>query len=401
MSTLTVKLPRLHIGQQMAREASSRFSVLCCGRRWGKTAYCIENAMQAILSGYRFGWFAPDYKTLLDAYRNIELIGADIVRSANQSEKRMTFITGGIIDFWTLQNKDAGRSRKYHGVVCDEVAIIPNFLSIWNNAILPTLADYGGSAIFASTPKGINDFHTLYQLAETNELWSSYHAPTTQNPFIASSEIAVQRATMSDRAFKQEILAEFVTSDGGVFRHVSRLATAQRQERGIAGHSYIIGIDTAYVNDFTAIVVVDVTTREVVWMDRFNMLDTTIQVSRIASAHERFSNSVLVIERNGAMAVIEQCVARGLHVVPFTTTAQSKPQIIQRLEAAIDREQIRLIDDPILISELSAYESKKSASGHISYEGRPHDDTVMALAIAWSRADVQLAAVSSKGTKLY
>ncbi len=383
-----IKLPKLHIGQQQAKQTSKRFTVLCCGRRWGKTAFCTNPAIENVLEGRLVGWFAPDYKTLTEAYRTIEEKVRPVIVSANKSEKRIVLSTGGIIDFWTLQNKDAGRSRRYHLVVADEVAIIPSFLKIWQSAMLPTLADFGGKAIFASTPKGLNDFNALYKLAESSpELWSSYHAPTSQNPYIDSLEIEIMRSTMSDKEFSQEILAEFVNHEGGVFRHITDASVAVRQERAIDGHSYVIGVDTAYTNDFTVIMVVDATTKEAVWYDRFNMLDTTIQVSRIASAVNRFPNSQLVIEQNGAMAVIEMCVASGLTVRPFLTSAQSKPKLIQKLEAGFDRGLLKIISDPILTSELLGYQAKRSASGSITYEGLPHDDTVMALAIAWYHAD--------------
>ena len=44
----------------------------------------------------------------------------------------------------------------------------------------------------------------------------------------------------------------------------------------------------------------------------------------------------------------------------------------------------KIINDPILIGELQAYESKRTASG-FSYSAPDgmHDDTVMATAIAW------------------
>ncbi|MGK3947049.1 hypothetical protein ABK046_52855, partial [Streptomyces caeruleatus] len=55
------------------------------------------------------------------------------------------------------------------------------------------------------------------------------------------------------------------------------------------------------------------------------------------------------------------------------------------LELAFERGDIQLLDDENQINELMAYQSEKLPSGLVRY-GSPdglHDDTVMALAIAW------------------
>jgi len=77
--------------------------------------------------------------------------------------------------------------------------------------------------------------------------------------------------------------------------------------------------------------------------------------------------------------------ADGLPVAGFLTTGPSKAGIIQGLALAFERETIRIPNDPVLIGELQAFEGSRSPSGNMRY-GAPaglHDDTVMALAIAW------------------
>ena len=53
---------------------------------------------------------------------------------------------------------------------------------------------------------------------------------------------------------------------------------------------------------------------------------------------------------------------------------------------AFERMVIRIVNDPVLVSELVAYQAERPSSGMMRY-GAPsgqHDDTVMALALAWS-----------------
>lgn len=82
--------------------------------------------------------------------------------------------------------------------------------------------------------------------------------------------------------------------------------------------------------------------------------------------------------------LIEQLQRAGLPVVAFTTTAASKPILIDDLTLAFERRALRIIPDPVLINELQSYEGQRMATG-MRY-GAPagmHDDTVIALALAY------------------
>jgi hypothetical protein len=83
--------------------------------------------------------------------------------------------------------------------------------------------------------------------------------------------------------------------------------------------------------------------------------------------------------------VIEQLRREKLPVQPFTTSNASKAAVIEALTLAFERDDIQILRDPILLSELQAYQAETLPSGLLRY-GAPsgqHDDTVMALAMAW------------------
>ena len=68
------------------------------------------------------------------------------------------------------------------------------------------------------------------------------------------------------------------------------------------------------------------------------------------------------------------------------TTIATKTVIIETLALAFERGDVRILADPVLIGELQAYEMERLPSGLMRYsapEGM-HDDTVMALALAWA-----------------
>jgi hypothetical protein len=83
--------------------------------------------------------------------------------------------------------------------------------------------------------------------------------------------------------------------------------------------------------------------------------------------------------------LIDALRREGLPMQGFTTSASSKVAIIEGLALAIEKGNVRLLDDATQKAELQAYDMKRLPGGGYRY-GAPegiHDDTVMALAIAW------------------
>ena len=87
--------------------------------------------------------------------------------------------------------------------------------------------------------------------------------------------------------------------------------------------------------------------------------------------------------------LIEQMQREGLPVQPFTTTNASKQQAVDALALAFERGEIEILPDRTLIGELQAFEARRLPSGLLRYEAPQgmHDDTVIALALAWQGLD--------------
>lgn len=387
---VTVTLTRPHAAQARVLAESARFNVMTCGRRFGKTMLGIERASRAALDGYPVGWFAPSYKDSAEAWREIKRTLAGVTAKRSEQEKRLELITGGVIEVWTLMDPDSGRGRKYRRIVVDEAAKIAKLEEAWTETLRPTLADYRGDAWFLSTPKGRNYFWRLFNLAAEYEDWRAWQMPTSANPFIHPDEIEDARRQLPQSAFAQEYLAEFTDDAGAVFRNVRacvdpRLSEAQpRPDRHYYG-----GLDWAQLNDFTVIAVMD-DTGALVALDRFNQVAWGIQYNRVKTATERWGLTSGQAELNSIGSPnLEQLQAQGLSQWRgFTTTSESKSEIILALALAFERSEIRIPDDPVLIAELESFEATRLPSGKWRYsapEGM-HDDTVIALALAWHGA---------------
>jgi hypothetical protein len=384
-TTLTLPKP-LAWQQQVVREAA-RFNVVNVGRRAGKTILGQNRCATPETLSKPVAWFSPTYKMLLEVWRDMVRLLAPITARRSAQDHRLELITGGLVEFWSLDNPDVARGRKYRRVIVDEAAMVASLIDVWQYTLRPTLADFGGDAWFLSTPRGRNGFWQMYQWGQDTAQpdWRSWQMPSTVG-VLAQSEIDEMRRAMPERVFRQEILAEFLEDGGGVFRRVSEAATATALERGEAGGQYVIGVDWGKLNDWTVVTVLDADSKRMVYLDRFNQIDYAVQLGRLQAVCQRFAPYALVVERNSiGEPLIEQLQRLGLPVVPFQTTNATKAQIIDALALAFEQGEIAILPEPVLLGELMAYEMERTGTGLLRY-GAPdngHDDCVMSLALAW------------------
>jgi hypothetical protein len=328
------------------------------------------------------GWGAPTYKTLLEDWKNLNNILAPVILRRSEQEKQIALMGGGVIDFWSLDNADSIRGRKYKRFAVNEAAFVPDLMSAWNNVIRPTLIDLRGDAYFSGTPKGHNGFWNLFN--QTGEDWMRWQMSSYSNPHIPKDELDALKETMLERSFQQEIIAQFLEDGGGVFRRVMSAAIATKRESGSG--QYVIGADWGRSNDATVFAVTDANTKECVYIDRMTDTDYHSQRVRLIALANRFQHSSVLVETNSiGQPQLEELQRMGLSVQGFLTTNTSKAQIIDNLALAFEQDQIKIINDPVLVSELMAYQSERLPSGLLRY-GAPegmNDDTVIALALSW------------------
>lgn len=220
-----IKYVPFHEGQKHIADNRAKRTVLRCGRRFGKTVM-IENlgAAWAAHDQKRVGWFCPNYKLLIPSYARILRMVRPIVVSASKIDGMIELEGGGGIEFWTLNDPEAGRSRSYDEIIIDEGSLAKGLRNIWEQAIAPTLLDRNGNATMAGTPKGIDDENFFYQACinkqKTNswpEVWKEFHAPTAANPTLNRGAVETLRDRYPALVYQQEYLAEFVDWTGAAF----------------------------------------------------------------------------------------------------------------------------------------------------------------------------------------
>lgn len=375
----------MHQGQEQIKNERRRFNVICCGRRFGKNVLLQDLAIEtALYKCLPAAWATPIYSDMVDDWRMLENLLAPVIVRKNTSDHRMELTGGGFIKFWSLDNYDAIRGKKYARFIVNEAGLVANLMDAWNYVIRPTLVDYKGDAYLAGTPKGYNGFWSFYNLIDPE--WTRWKMTSYANPHIPASELDAMRLTLPERAFAQEILAEFLEDGGGVFRGVQKATTAPMLDQGEPGHQYAFGADWGRSNDATVFCVVDTATLQCVHVDRMLDTDYALQRVRLRAMAEKFNHAAGLVESNSiGQPQIEQLQREGLSVAGFQTTNASKAQIIDALALAFEQGRLAIPNDPVLVAELLAYQSERLPSGLLRYgapEGQ-HDDTVIALALAW------------------
>jgi hypothetical protein len=378
-----IELPAPHPGQLRIMQEARRFNVLRCGRRFGKTTLGEIILTPDAIDGYPVAWFAPTYKYLSEPWRDFCRILEPIIVSANSQERRIVLSTGGVIDFWTLEDEDAGRGRKYKKVVVDEAGFVSNLEGCSTAAIRPTLADLKGGAWFLGTPKGRGYFGgVLYAKGQTDPEWRSWMAGQIDNPHIDPAEVAAQMRDMPEAVARQELLGEPADDEGnpfGISNIDACIAPLSPEEPSF------FGVDLAKSIDWCVCIGVN-SKGYVCTVDRWQSPwgETKARIVRNIGWKPALIDSTGV----GDPIVEELSRERGA-VEGFKFTSSSKQQLMEGLAAAIQSRSIRIPEGPIA-AELRVFRYEYKPGGRVVYSAPDgfHDDCVCALALAVRKASI-------------
>jgi hypothetical protein len=321
-------------------------------------------------------------------WRELRQLSAQIPGVATiKSERMLSLPGGGYVQVKSSDNPDSLRGEGLDFVVLDECAFMQ--AETWNEALRPALADRKGSALFISTPKGLNFFYRLWTINEGE--YKSWHFPTSANPYISKGEIAAAQKELPENVFKQEFLADFIT-DGCFFQNLESACVIMKKDRpeDHSGHRIVAGIDFALSEDYTVVTVACNECNQVVDWDRFNQIDYTYQRERIKTMVDRWQCTVLPERNSIGQPNIEILRQMGINILRgadgllgYSTTSASKPILIQNLAAALEHEGFKV---PLeYADELRSFQVSISVAGYAKFSAPNgiHDDRVMSLALAW------------------
>lgn len=231
-----------HQGQQDLHQSRTRFKVVRCGRRWGKTFFGGHEMATRVLTESPFaggpsrGWIVgPNYsdaeKEFRIIYDDMRRLGVD--RDAIKFQNNADSGALHIITEWGAEvvGKSAQHPDKLVGEGLDWVLMVEagrHKRSTWGQYIRPTLSDKRGEALFSGVPEGKSETSLLYALYERGQSqrfpsWMSYKRPSWTNDIIfpggrQDPEILEAEDDLTKDEFDRQYGAEFTDKTGLVMK---------------------------------------------------------------------------------------------------------------------------------------------------------------------------------------
>jgi len=368
---MQIELPEAHTNQQAILDDSTRFRVVLCGRRFGKSELAQIEIILAAFKGQQVAYITPTYQLARTFFAKlIQLIPFE----SNKSDLIIQFPNGGSIEFYTGERLDNLRGRKFHFIVIDEASFIPNLEEGWQNSIRPTLTDYKGRALFLSTPRGKNYFYSLFMKDGTPD-WKSFKFTTYDNPYIDKSEVDEAKNLLPHPVFQQEYMANPMENAANPFG-TDKIKTCIKQLSNETTAYY--GIDLAKSYDWTVIIGLDangvVSHYQRFQKDWKQTKETILQIDR---------NKPIMIDSTGVGDAITEDLQRYFFQMEgYKYTSTSKQQLMELLVSKIHSNEV-WFPSGVIEDELSIFEYQYTSTG-VRYNAPSgfHDDCVNALALA-------------------
>lgn len=405
IKTVRLTLPKLHSGQIPIVNDQHRVVVAAMGSKFGKTfSMGIWLAQQAWNRYQSVNWWCgPTQQQATIAWNQILLYLPRERVKINRSNHTIYLLqtNGSIhsrIEFRSADRPETLRGEGVHAAVVDEAAFwnYDSYISVWT-----TLSRTRGKLRIISTPKGRNYFYDEWlkgwdeDLRQKNPEFMSYQLPTHANPYVPRESLEEFKANFPADVYRQEILAEFLDESAGVFHNILGCATATERKKPMVGRRYVLGIDWAKQDDWTVLTIADVDEKEIVYIDRFTGIDWNVQIDKAIRLAREWNDAAVIMDSTGVGDVPLDSMSA---VYPHTEGYQisnnaAKVALIQKLQFAMERGDIKYPKNKVLINELQTYGYTMSSTGKFIF-GAPtgyHDDCVISLALTnWKLSETPL-----------
>ena len=216
--------PRQH--QAIVHRELRRFNVLLCHRRWGKTHFALN---EAIDQGLRCSKKNPVIVYIAPTYSQAKRICWDLLKSYlqdipgatfNEADLRAEIARPSARDKVKIILLGAENPAAIRGMYID-LAILDEYSEmhpeVWTSVVRPALSDRQGGAIFLFTPKGKNHSYDLYMMAKDKPDWLVKSFKASETGIVPKSELEAAQAMMSDAEYQQEFEVSFSASLVGAY----------------------------------------------------------------------------------------------------------------------------------------------------------------------------------------
>lgn len=407
--TATLVLPRLYHYQKALLNDRSRDVAVVSATQVGKT-FAIANWILACAwrDGWRplhpSWWVAPTYNQVEQGFRLVTTLArsAGILkgRPVMSPYPRVTLVNSARIEFRSWEREDNLFGTTIARAAVDEAGLLtPEAQAAISSRRSGTMGPvrYIGNPGHTGGP-----FRRLCSLGEQGMAgdpdWSgimSLHRWTWRDKHAAlfavspvqaaayKTFIEQERASLPEYEFRRLYEAEWTEDEAAVFRNV-QACVDDNSDSAPMSDDFVIGVDVAQVVDFLVAVSMGRTSRRLEVRYRTRGISYAQAAIRLRDLQKEF-RAPLVVEDNGpGVALIQELKRLDAHVVPFTTTAQSKQEAILTLAADVQQQRVTIADHPPMVHEFEVFRYERMPSGLYRYAAPAgeHDDCVMAAALA-------------------
>lgn len=392
---------------RLVHEDSPFISCLVAGRQTGKTFFMQNDCVMRALNNpkHRMFWVSPIQDQANKVMKDIEGMFSShqdlwtkIIKRYDRKANEMYFYNGSFIKFRSADSGDNLRGATLDYIYLDEAAYMK--LDFINEVLLPMVTRTGGKVSAASTFNGPNWFYDWYKEGQQEENWEQIKSIKRtyldlNDDKVAKTVLGIKKS-MTKAQFDQEFLCKPVSANA-LFNNVEEAVVDKLDTR--CERTYI-GMDIGVAQDYTVLTAMSDDYR-VIDIDRFNYKEEGMDYeefkARIKSFYLKHDNNLAAayFEVNNNDLLFDDLTDddRLYKLIPFTTSAQSKPEIIRNLIKLFEDKVIKIPKNTDLIKELYDFKSKRNAiTGNLQFSNTDgkHDDMVMSLAIcAYCAAEEQ------------
>lgn len=387
-------------------EAKGTTSTVKAPRQVGKTTVLMAVLLHYACN-YKNGFsiiMEPTYKQCIRVYNEMRAAFEPLLKQTGTSQLVLEFLTGSKVQFLSGES-DIAAFQGYvckNGVLCvDEAAYIGDDVFY---ALAPTTDVHKCPVILTSTPRFRSGFFYDYYVEAISGNSKSVRAFDWAGKSILTAErLDFYKRTLPERLFTNYYKGEFADAVGSVFGNFHHVLSNDFEMPTYYDMKWQQNIDCYFGIDWGAghnmdytVVSVFNSLKQQIYIERFNDLDETQTIDRIVRLIKEWRPVTIQYETNGIGAIFGGLLNKAVYandltcgLRPFNTSNNSKNKLVNNLVVAIQNNEVQLLNDETLISELTTYESTLSQTGKLVYNGAKgsHDDMVIATMLSFDLAN--------------
>ena len=365
----------------------NKFVFAAMSRQIGKSVLCKVLCTKWLLEPNKeIGYITPSLKLAKKFFNDLTgIIPESLLVKSNASDLILQSITGSTLYFYSAEQGNRIRGVTFDYLVLDEAAFYKEDTGanhIWYSILQPTIKVKGKKIVMVSTPNGQSGFwYDLIQKALKGQKGYAYIKRTIYDDSMCTDIEEIKNST-PDLMFRQEFLCEFIAGANSFFTGYHNCYDDTMTFNW--NQPLWAGIDWSSTGKDETIVTFINGLNQIIQYNIEGDLDS--KYSQIASILNKYSLKGVYAEDNSIGSVMINELKKQMRqknvLKPFTTTNDSKTEIVTELALSLEKEELTY-NDLQLDRQLGAFGYSVSKTKKLTFEGKgDHDDKVMSLAFA-------------------